>query len=38
MLQPGTAATIWRKQIFDFLPVRAELDLKGWLDEDIFAH
>lgn len=23
---------------FDFLPVRAELDLKGWDDTDIFAH
>ncbi|MEE2879161.1 MAG: ribonuclease H-like domain-containing protein [Pseudomonadota bacterium] len=23
---------------FDFLPVRAELDLEGWPDEDIFAH
>lgn len=23
---------------FDFLPVRAELDLKGWDDNDIFAH
>ncbi|MEM1088103.1 MAG: ribonuclease H-like domain-containing protein [Pseudomonadota bacterium] len=23
---------------FDFLPVRAELDLKGWGDNDIFAH
>lgn len=23
---------------FDFLPVRAELDLRGWADEDIFAH
>ncbi len=23
---------------FDFLPVRAELDLKGWSDSDIFAH
>ena len=23
---------------FDFLPVRAELDLMGWADEDIFAH
>lgn len=25
-------------KIFDFLPIRAELDLKGWPDEDIFAH
>ena len=23
---------------FDFLPVRAELDLKGWEETDIFAH
>jgi ribonuclease D len=23
---------------FDFLPTRAELDLAGWPDEDIFAH
>jgi len=23
---------------FDFLPVRAELDVKGWEDNDIFAH
>ena len=23
---------------FDFLPVRAELDLGGWSDTDIFAH
>ena len=23
---------------FDFLPVRAKLDLAGWPDEDIFAH
>lgn len=23
---------------FDFLPVRAELDLLGWEDDDIFAH
>jgi ribonuclease D len=23
---------------FDFLPVRAELDLKGWAEDDIFAH
>lgn len=23
---------------FDFLPVRAELDLAGWADSDIFAH
>ncbi|WP_417671681.1 ribonuclease D [Roseibium sp.] len=26
------------KACFDFLPVRAELDLKGWEDNDIFAH
>jgi len=23
---------------FDFLPMRAELDLAGWADIDIFAH
>jgi ribonuclease D len=23
---------------FDFLPTRAELDLAGWPDSDIFAH
>ncbi len=23
---------------FDFIPVRASLDLEGWQDEDIFAH
>ena len=23
---------------FDFLPVRARLDLEGWAEEDIFAH
>jgi ribonuclease D len=23
---------------FDFLPIRVELDLKGWAGEDIFAH
>ncbi len=26
------------KACFDFLPVRAELDLLGWDEEDIFAH
>lgn len=26
------------KACFDFLPVRAELDLHGWQDQDIFAH
>ena len=26
------------KACFDFLPVRAELDLAGWAEEDIFAH
>ena len=24
--------------VFDFLPFRAELDLAGWENEDIFAH
>lgn len=26
------------KAVFDFLPYRAELDLAGWENEDIFAH
>lgn len=26
------------KKLFDFIPVRAELDLTGWPDIDIFAH
>jgi ribonuclease D len=26
------------KATFDFLPYRAELDIAGWEDEDIFAH
>lgn len=26
------------QSIFDFLPVRAQLDLEGWADVDIFAH
>lgn len=26
------------KSCFDFLPVRAQLDLEGWPDTDIFAH
>ena len=26
------------KQVMDFLPVRAELDLAGWRDIDVFAH
>ena len=26
------------KACFGFLPVRAELDLAGWMDEDVFAH
>lgn len=26
------------QKIFDFLPTRADLDLAGWLDVDIFAH
>jgi ribonuclease D len=26
------------KACFDFLPVRAELDLSGWPDKDIFSH
>jgi ribonuclease D len=30
--------TAMAKACFDFLPVRAELDLAGWEDIDIFAH
>ncbi len=30
--------TSMAKACFDFLPVRAELDLAGWPDIDIFAH
>ena len=26
------------KACFDFLPTRAELDLEGWEETDIFAH
>jgi ribonuclease D len=26
------------KACFDFLPIRAELDLAGWAEVDIFAH
>jgi ribonuclease D len=26
------------KQCFDFLPVRAALDLGGWTEDDVFAH
>lgn len=26
------------QRCFDFLPIRAELDLAGWADTDIFAH
>ena len=26
------------KECFEFLPVRAELDLAGWETADIFAH
>jgi ribonuclease D len=26
------------QRCFDFLPTRAELDLGGWPDQDIFAH
>ena len=25
-------------QCFDFLPTRAQLDLLGWSEEDIFSH
>jgi ribonuclease D len=30
--------TALAKACFDFLPARAELDLAGWADTDIFAH
>jgi ribonuclease D len=30
--------TAFAKACFDFLPVRAELDLAGWAELDIFAH
>jgi ribonuclease D len=26
------------QQVMDFVPVRAELDLAGWLELDVFAH
>jgi len=26
------------QKCFDFLPTRAELDLAGWPDIDVFAH
>jgi ribonuclease D len=30
--------TALARACFDFLPTRAELDLAGWPEEDIFAH
>ena len=30
--------TEFARACFEFLPVRAELDLAGWVEEDIFAH
>lgn len=30
--------TVLAQACFDFLPVRAELDLAGWPEQDIFAH
>ncbi len=30
--------TVLARQCFEFLPVRAELDLAGWADTDLFAH
>jgi ribonuclease D len=30
--------TALAKACFDFLPVRARLDLAGWEETDIFAH
>jgi ribonuclease D len=26
------------QKLFDFLPTRVELDIKGWSEVDIFAH
>lgn len=37
MLQRENRAELAQK-CFDCLPVRAELDLAGWADEDLFAH
>ena len=37
MLQREGRLELTRK-IIDFLPIRAELDLAGWQDDDIFAH
>lgn len=37
MLQREGRAAL-AKACFDFLPVRAQLDLAGWPDQDIFAH
>ncbi len=36
LLREGRADLV--KAAFDFLPFRAELDLAGWENEDIFAH
>jgi ribonuclease D len=36
LLREGRTALA--KACFDFLPARAELDLSGWADVDIFAH
>lgn len=30
--------TVLARQVMDFLPVRAELDVAGWRDIDVFAH
>ena len=30
--------TAMAQACFDFLPMRARLDLAGWAEEDIFAH
>jgi ribonuclease D len=37
MLERENRAALARR-CFEFLPVRAELDLRGWADTDIFAH
>jgi ribonuclease D len=36
LLREGRAA--FAEACFSFLPVRAELDLAGWMEQDIFAH
>lgn len=38
MMLAREGRTDWAAAAFRFLPVRAALDLKGWGEEDIFAH